>query len=55
MKDAVSVEVVASGGVAVATDVSDLAAIGMEACIVGRALYETTVTLPAIIDLAKSE
>lgn len=55
MKEAVSVEVVASGGVAVASDVSNLAAAGMDACIVGRALYEKTVTLPEIIGLANSK
>ena len=55
MKDAVSVEVVASGGVAVASDVSNLVAAGMDACIVGRALYEKTVTLPEIISLAQGE
>ncbi len=53
MNDAVSVEVVASGGVATASDISGLATAGMDACIVGRALYEKTVTLPEIIALAK--
>ena len=55
MNDAVSVEVVASGGVAAASDISDLANAGMDACIVGRALYEKTVTLPEIIALAKQD
>ena len=55
MNDAVSVEVVASGGVAAAADISDLANAGMDACIVGRALYEKTVTLPEIIALAKQD
>jgi phosphoribosylformimino-5-aminoimidazole carboxamide ribotide isomerase len=53
MKLAVSVEVVASGGVATASDVEKLAQVGMDGCIVGRALYEKTVLLPEIIELSK--
>lgn len=53
MKLAVSVEVVASGGVAKASDVEVLAKAGMDGCIVGRALYEKTVLLPEIIELSK--
>jgi phosphoribosylformimino-5-aminoimidazole carboxamide ribotide isomerase len=45
MKAAVSVAVIASGGVTTAKDVADLARIGMDGCIIGRALYEGTITL----------
>ena len=45
MKDAVDVPVVASGGVTTADDVARLAAIPMAGCIIGRALYEGTLTL----------
>ena len=45
MKAAVNVPVIASGGVTTAQDVADLARIGMDGCIIGRALYEGTITL----------
>lgn len=45
MKAAVSVPVIASGGVTTAKDVADLARLGMDGCIIGRALYEGTITL----------
>ncbi len=44
--------VVASGGVAVADDIRRTAAIGAAGCIVGRALYEGTVTLAAALAAA---
>ncbi len=44
--------VVASGGVAVADDIRRAAAIGAAGCIVGRALYEGTVTLAAALSAA---
>ena len=40
MKEAVRLPVIASGGVTTSADVSALAAIPMEGCIIGRALYE---------------
>ena len=46
MQAAVEVPVVASGGVTVAEDVARLAAAGLAGCIIGRALYEGTLTLP---------
>ncbi len=46
MQKAVDVPVVASGGVTTKEDVARLAAAGMAGCIVGRALYEGTLTLP---------
>lgn len=46
MQQAVEWRVVASGGVTVAADVERLAAAGLAGCIIGRALYEGTITLP---------
>lgn len=45
MKRAVDVPVVASGGVSCRDDVVQLARIGMDGCIIGRALYEGTLRL----------
>jgi len=45
--------VVASGGVTTVDDVARLAAAGMAGCIVGRALYEGTMTLPEAIRAGK--
>jgi len=46
MHAAVDMPVVASGGVTTREDVVRLAAIPMAGCIIGRALYEGTLTLP---------
>jgi phosphoribosylformimino-5-aminoimidazole carboxamide ribotide isomerase len=53
MQAAVRTRVIASGGVANAADVAALARIGMPGVIIGRALYEGTVTLPAALAAAK--
>jgi len=53
MKQAVDVPVIASGGVAKAEDVSRLAEIAMDGCIVGRSLYEGTLTLPDALKAAR--
>lgn len=45
MNDAVEADVIASGGVTNAEDVRNLMKIGMTGCIIGRALYEGTLTL----------
>jgi len=45
MDAAVEVPVIASGGVTTAADVRELAKIGLDGCIIGRALYEGTLTL----------
>ena len=45
MQAAVDLPVVASGGVSSREDVARLAAAGMAGCIIGRALYEGTLTL----------
>jgi phosphoribosylformimino-5-aminoimidazole carboxamide ribotide isomerase len=52
MQRAVEWPVVASGGVTTKEDVARLAAAGMAGCIIGRALYEGTITLPDAIDTA---
>jgi phosphoribosylformimino-5-aminoimidazole carboxamide ribotide isomerase len=45
MARATSIPVVASGGVAKIDDVRNLAEAGLHACIIGKALYEKTITL----------
>jgi phosphoribosylformimino-5-aminoimidazole carboxamide ribotide isomerase len=52
MQEAVSVPVVASGGVTTADDVKRLAQAGLAGCIIGRALYEGSVELPEALRLA---
>jgi phosphoribosylformimino-5-aminoimidazole carboxamide ribotide isomerase len=52
MKGALSVPVIASGGVTTAKDVADLARLGLDGCIIGRALYEGTLTLPEALAAA---
>jgi phosphoribosylformimino-5-aminoimidazole carboxamide ribotide isomerase len=46
MQAATDLPVVASGGVTTREDVARLAAAGLAGCIIGRALYEGTLTLP---------
>jgi phosphoribosylformimino-5-aminoimidazole carboxamide ribotide isomerase len=46
MNAAVDRDVIASGGVTTASDVRRLAEIGLAGCIIGRALYEGTLSLP---------
>ena len=53
MQAAVDLPVVASGGVTTADDVARLAAVPMAGCIIGRALYEGTLTLPEAIAAGK--
>ena len=53
MQAAVELPVVASGGVTTADDVARLAAVPMAGCIIGRALYEGTLTLPEAIAAGK--
>jgi phosphoribosylformimino-5-aminoimidazole carboxamide ribotide isomerase len=52
MQAAVDLPVVASGGVTTKEDVARLAAAGMAGCIIGRALYEGTLTLPEALEAA---
>ncbi|MFH1920095.1 MAG: 1-(5-phosphoribosyl)-5-[(5-phosphoribosylamino)methylideneamino]imidazole-4-carboxamide isomerase [Planctomycetota bacterium] len=55
MQAAVDVEVVASGGVTTREDIARLAAVPMAGCIIGRALYEGTLTLPEAIGAGKKK
>ena len=50
---AVEWPVVASGGVSTEEDIVRLAAVPMAGCIIGRALYEKTLTLPAALAAAQ--
>jgi phosphoribosylformimino-5-aminoimidazole carboxamide ribotide isomerase len=52
MRAAVDLPVVASGGVTTVADVANLAAIPMAGCIIGRAIYEGTITLHEAIAAA---
>ncbi len=49
MRSAVRLPVIASGGVTSIDDVARLAAAGLAGCIIGRALYEGTIELPAAL------
>jgi phosphoribosylformimino-5-aminoimidazole carboxamide ribotide isomerase len=53
MQAATSLPVVASGGVTTAEDVAELAAAGLAGAIVGRALYEGTLTVRDALDAAQ--
>jgi len=53
MQAAVRWPVVASGGVTTKEDVVRLAAVPMGGCIIGRALYERTLTLPEALEAAR--
>ena len=55
MQAAVEWPVVASGGVTTRDDVARLAAVPMAGCIIGRALYEGSLTLPEAIAAAGVE
>ena len=55
MRAAADWPVVASGGVATREDVARLAAVPMAGCIIGRALYEGTLTLPEALAAAEGE
>jgi phosphoribosylformimino-5-aminoimidazole carboxamide ribotide isomerase len=52
MQAAVEWPVIASGGVTTVDDVARLAAVPMAGCIIGRALYEGTITLPEALAAA---
>ncbi|MEX0713618.1 MAG: 1-(5-phosphoribosyl)-5-[(5-phosphoribosylamino)methylideneamino]imidazole-4-carboxamide isomerase [Pirellulales bacterium] len=51
---AIDIPVLASGGVRRAEDVADLALVGVAGCIIGRALYEGTLTLADALSAAGS-
>jgi phosphoribosylformimino-5-aminoimidazole carboxamide ribotide isomerase len=52
MQAAVDVPIVASGGITTVDDLARLAAVGVAGCIIGRALYEGTLTLAAALRAA---
>ncbi len=52
MVKAVPVPIVASGGIATADDICRVATTGAAGCIVGRAIYEGAVTIPAAVEAA---
>lgn len=53
MKEAVDVPVIASGGVTNVEDVRQLARMAMAGCIIGRALYEGTLTIADAVAAAR--
>ncbi len=53
MREAVTVPLIASGGVSIVEDVLRLAEVGVAACIVGRALYEGKFTLEEALRLLR--
>ncbi|MEC9093578.1 MAG: 1-(5-phosphoribosyl)-5-[(5-phosphoribosylamino)methylideneamino]imidazole-4-carboxamide isomerase [Planctomycetota bacterium] len=53
--ESVNVPVIASGGVTTREDVSNLAALNISGCIIGRSLYEGKLDLREVIDLAKNQ
>lgn len=52
MKQASKHPVIASGGVTVASDVTRLAQLGLDGCIIGRSLYEGKLTIPSALAAA---
>jgi phosphoribosylformimino-5-aminoimidazole carboxamide ribotide isomerase len=54
MQKAVNVAVIASGGVTTVEDVTRLAKAGLAGCIIGRALYEGTLTLSDALQAAQT-
>ncbi len=55
MVSAVDVPVIASGGVTTVEDVANLTTVGVEGCVVGRALYEGHLTLQDAMVAARKE
>ncbi|HVA48053.1 MAG TPA: 1-(5-phosphoribosyl)-5-[(5-phosphoribosylamino)methylideneamino]imidazole-4-carboxamide isomerase [Pirellulales bacterium] len=53
LRAAVDLPIVASGGVTRSADIAALAALPVEGCIIGRALYEGVLTLPDAIAAAR--
>jgi len=55
MQAAIELPVIASGGVTTAEDVARLAAVPLAGCIIGRALYEGTLTVPEALAAAAGQ
>ena len=55
MKQAVTTPVIASGGVTRAEDVQQLAELDIDGCIIGRSLYEGTLTLREALEAATAK
>jgi phosphoribosylformimino-5-aminoimidazole carboxamide ribotide isomerase len=55
MQAAVDVPIIASGGVTTVADISRLAAAGLAGCIIGRALYEGTLTLADAVRASENQ
>lgn len=53
MRRAVTVPLVASGGITSVTDIAQLAQLGMDGCIIGRSLYEGRLSLPDALEVAR--
>lgn len=53
MREAVACPLIASGGVTELDDVVQLARLGVDGCIIGRALYEGRLSLPAALAAAR--
>jgi phosphoribosylformimino-5-aminoimidazole carboxamide ribotide isomerase len=49
------VPIIASGGVTTVADISRLAAAGLAGCIIGRALYEGTLTLADAVRASENQ
>jgi phosphoribosylformimino-5-aminoimidazole carboxamide ribotide isomerase len=54
LASAVSMPVIASGGISTLEDIRRLRELGLAGCIIGRALYEGRLNLPVAIDCARS-
>lgn len=55
MVEAVNIPVIASGGVTTVDDISALASVGVEGCVIGRALYEGHLTLQDALTASRKE
>lgn len=50
---AAKIPVIASGGITTAEDIRQLAAIGLQGCVIGKSLYEGRMTLAEAIKAAR--
>ena len=54
MAEAISKPLIASGGVTTIQDVTQLAELGLDGCIIGRAIYEGKLSVPKAIEAARA-